>query len=39
MVNLKDYLFHSTGKGMANYANVFGVQRARALDFTPEEVQ
>jgi uncharacterized protein len=35
---LKDYLFHSTEKGMANYGNVFGVQRARALDFTPEEV-
>ena len=36
---LKDYLFHSTEKGMANYGNVFGVQRARALDFTPEEIQ
>jgi len=36
---LKDYLFHSTEKGMANYGNVFGVQRARALDFTTEELQ
>jgi uncharacterized protein len=36
---LKDYLFHSTEKGMANYGNVFGVQRARALDFTPEEIK
>ncbi len=36
---LKDYLFHSTKKGMANYGNVFGVQRARALDFTPEEIK
>jgi len=36
---LKDYLFHSAEKGMANYGNIFGVQRARALEFTPEEVQ
>ena len=36
---LKDYLFHSQEKGMANYGNVFGVQRARALDFTPEEIK
>jgi len=36
---LKDYLFHSKEKGMANYGNIFGVQRARALDFTPEELQ
>ena len=36
---LKDYLFHSTEKGMANYGNVFGVQRARALNFTPEEIK
>jgi hypothetical protein len=36
---LKDYLFHSTEKGMANYGNIFGEQRARALDFTPEEIQ
>ena len=28
---LKDYLFHSSEKGMANYGNIFGVQRARAL--------
>jgi predicted TIM-barrel fold metal-dependent hydrolase len=36
---LKDYLFHSTEKGMANYGNIFGKQRAQALDFTPEELQ
>jgi hypothetical protein len=36
---LKDYLFHSTEKGMANYGNIFGKQRAEALDFTPEELQ
>src|SRR4030042_1757068 len=39
VTRLKDYLFHSTEKGMANYGNVFGVQRARALNFTPEEIQ
>ena len=39
ITRLKDYLFHSAEKGMANYGNVFGVQRARALDFTPEEIQ
>lgn len=39
VTRLKDYLFHSTEKGMANYGNVFGVQRARALDFTPEEIK
>jgi hypothetical protein len=36
---LKDYLFRSAEKGMANYGNIFGAQRARALDFTPEEVR
>lgn len=36
---LKDYLFHSGEKGMANYGNIFGKQRAQALDFTPEEIQ
>ncbi len=36
---LKDYLYHSTEKGMANYGNIFGKQRAEALDFTPEELQ
>ena len=39
VARLKDYLFHSTEKGMANYGNVFGIQRARALDFTPEEIK
>ncbi len=39
VARLKDYLFHSTEKGMANYANVFGVQRARAMNFTPEEIK
>jgi len=36
---LKDFLFHSGEKGMANYGNIFGVQRARALDFSEEELQ
>lgn len=36
---LKDYLFHSGEKGMANYGNIFGVQRARALDFSEEELR
>lgn len=36
---LKDYLFRSDEKGLANYGNVFGLQRARALDFTPDELQ
>ena len=36
---LKDYLFHSSEKGMANYGNIFGVQRARALEFAPEEIE
>jgi predicted TIM-barrel fold metal-dependent hydrolase len=36
---LKDYLFHSNEKGMANYGNIFGKQRAQALDFTYEELQ
>jgi predicted TIM-barrel fold metal-dependent hydrolase len=36
---LKDYLFHSSEKGMANYGNIFGKRRAEALDFTPEELQ
>jgi uncharacterized protein len=35
---LKDYIFRSTEKGMANYGNIFGVQRGRALNFTPEEL-
>lgn len=39
VARLKDYLFHSAEKGMANYANVFGVQRARAMNFTPEEIK
>ena len=36
---LKDYLFHSGEKGMANYGNIFGMQRARALEFSAEELQ
>lgn len=38
-LRLKDYLFHSGEKGMANYGNIFGAQRARALEFSPEELQ
>jgi uncharacterized protein len=36
---IKDYLFHSKEKGLANYGNIFGIQRARALDFTDEEIR
>lgn len=35
---LRDGLFHSHEKGLANYRHVFGEARARFLDFTPEEV-
>lgn len=36
---LKDYLFRSAEKGMANYGNIFGAQRARALEFSPDELR
>lgn len=34
-----DFLFRSGEKGLANYGNIFGQQRARALNLSPEELE
>jgi predicted TIM-barrel fold metal-dependent hydrolase len=40
MVNrLKEFILHREEKGLANYANIFGPARARALEFTTEELE
>jgi predicted TIM-barrel fold metal-dependent hydrolase len=34
-----EYVLHRDEKGLANYGNIFGAARARALEFTPEELE
>jgi len=36
---LMEYVLHRDEKGLANYGNIFGEARARALEFTPEELE
>ena len=36
---LMEYVLHRDEKGLANYGNIFGAARARALEFTPEELE
>ncbi len=36
---MEEFLLHSDEKGLANYGNIFGPSRARALEFTPEELE
>ena len=36
---LMAYVLHRDEKGLANYGNIFGAARARALEFTPEELE
>ena len=36
---MNEFLLHSDEKGLANYGNIFGPSRARALEFTPEELE
>jgi predicted TIM-barrel fold metal-dependent hydrolase len=36
---MKEFLLRSDEKGLANYGNIFGPSRARALEFTPEEIE
>lgn len=35
---MKEFILHRGEKGLANYANIFGPAKARALKFTPEEL-
>jgi predicted TIM-barrel fold metal-dependent hydrolase len=36
---MEQFLLRSDEKGLANYGNIFGPSRARALEFTPEELE
>jgi len=36
---MQEFILHRGEKGLANYANIFGPAKARALHFTPEEME
>jgi predicted TIM-barrel fold metal-dependent hydrolase len=36
---MKEFILHREEKGLANYANIFGPARARAMEFTVEELE
>ena len=36
---MKQFILHREEKGLANYANIFGKQKARALEFSAEELE